>query len=186
MTQELNNEELNRWDQRSNDRELRVVELVNGLHDIYDKFVADVDESIRKDQRRKFGNKVAKGAVQWIGGSFIKTEKGLLCDQFSQKTSEQLELIENEIADLDKAEQARISDQVADILTITVDVRSNTTVDLMRRAMIGNIIPWLERMSPKKLNEVKLKLERAYPRSSWLPVEQEVMQEIYRLQFADR
>lgn len=156
-------------------------ELAEGLRDIYAGFLQDLEEAYQKTQRKSFGGKVAVGAMQWIAGSYIKTERQLLCLQFQKEVKEYLAHLEQVLETEDEPDVSSALETVVDILTEPVDPRSNTTADLMRRAMILEAKPYLSRISASKRRQIRTRLERAYDRSQWLPVETEVMKELYRL-----
>lgn len=157
------------------------LELAEGLKDIYGRFLQALEEAYQKNQLKPFGSKVAAGAREWIGGSLIKTERQVLCMQFQKDVKEQLKQMENA---LETEEADRICETLGvavEILTQPVDPRSNTTADLMRRAMIREAKPYLSRISEEKRKQIRIRLERAYTKKQWLPVEEEIIKELYRL-----
>ena len=66
-------------------------------------------------------------------------------------------------------------DVMAGILCAPVREASNSTSDLMKRAMISQAIPYLSRLSRSKQIEIRDSLERAYKKSQRLPVEKEAL-----------
>ena len=156
-------------------------ELAEGLREIYSRFLQALEESFQKTQRKSFGKKVAAGAMEWIGGSYIKTERQMLSRQFQKDVKEQLARMEEALESEDGEAVSRALEAAVDILTEPVDPRSNQTADLMRRAMILEAKPYLPRISAAKRRKVLTRLERAYARNQWLPVEEEVIMELYRL-----
>ena len=156
-------------------------ELAEGLREIYSRFLQALEESFQKTQRKSFGSKVAAGAMEWIGGSHIKTERQMLCLQFQKEVKEQLARMDQALEMEDGESVSSALETAVDILTEPVDPRSNQTADLMRRAMILEAKPYLSRISEKKRWQVLIRLERTYTRNQWLPVEKEVMKELYNL-----
>ena len=156
-------------------------ELAEELRDIYSWFLQALEEAYQKTQRKSFGNKVASGAMQWIAGSYIKNERQMLCLQFQQKLKEQLSQMERALETEDAEHVSCALEAAVDILTEPVDPKSNATADLMRRAVILEAKPFLSRISETARRRILVRLERAYHRTQWLPVEEEVIKELYRL-----
>ena len=156
-------------------------ELAEGLRDIYDRFLQALEEAYQKTQKKSFGKQVAAGAMQWVAGSYIKNERQLLCLQFQKEVKEQLAQMESALETEDEAKVSCALETAVDILTEPVNPRSNTTADLMIRAMILEAKPYLSQISEAKRRKILIRLERAYTRLQWLPVEEEVIKELYRL-----
>lgn len=156
-------------------------ELAEELREIYARFLRDLEASYQKTQAKSFGKKVAAGAMQWVAGSYIKTERQMLCMQFQKDVKEQLARMEQALTGEDAEQQAAALEIAVDILTEPVNPRSAATADLMRRAMILEAKPYLSKIAKEKRRKIQVRFERAYPRKLWLPVEEEIMKEFYKL-----
>lgn len=156
-------------------------ELAEELRDIYTRFLQELDAAYQKTQAKSFGHKVAAGAMQWIGGSYIKTERHLLCAGFQKDVKDQLTRMEAALEGEDAEHVSEALEIAVEILTEPVNPRSAETADLMRRAMILEAKPYLAKISKEKRRKIQVRLERAYPRKLWLPVEEEIMKELYKL-----
>ena len=79
-------------------------------------------------------------------------------------------------------------EEAADAAALAVDImseprppKSDSTTDLMKRAMIGQAKPLFPYLRPEKRREVAERLKKAYSRWHRLPVETEVIRELERL-----
>ena len=154
--------------------------LAYQLEEIYQKFTDSIKKMGAK-HGKKGKSKLAASALHWIAGSHVKTERDVLCEKFLQDVEKHLELFDYALQDADKETAQEACAVLADTLTTTVGSGSNSTTDLMKRAMIGHIRPYLPMLSADKLQELKQKIESAYPKSQRLPVEKEVLKEMTRL-----
>ena len=151
------------------------------LCEIYNDFTKKVQSLGSKLKGGKRSSKFAGSFAHWVGGSHIKTEREVLCEQFLEDVQEQLELIMNIVDACDDAKATKLCDEVAEILMEPRDAYSDSTTDLMKRAMIGQVEPFLEFVSKEKLLELKDQMEKAYGVRKMLPVEKNIYKAAKRL-----
>lgn len=161
--------------------EIKAMDLAEGL----DKIYADFTESV-KSMGSKHGSKFGKSrfganVLHWIAGSHVKTERDAKCDQFLQDVESQLQTFDYALETASDEEAEDACAVMADIMSRPAPPDSNATTDLMKRAMIGHLGPYLPRLSQDKLREIKDRLEQAYSRSQRLPVEKEILKKIEAL-----
>ncbi|MBQ9030047.1 MAG: hypothetical protein IJ106_01160 [Parasporobacterium sp.] len=160
--------------------EMTALSLAGDLEKIYSDFT-DAIRSMGSKNGRKGKSKLALSAMNWLTGGHIRTERDVLCEKFVQDVQKHLEIFDYALEDADETTAQEACAVLADTITTPIDPRSNSTTDLMKRAMIGRLIPYLPRLSREKLTELKEKLETAYPRNQRLPVERDVLKEIGKL-----
>lgn len=158
--------------------EITVMALAEGLKDIYDGFTQSVRNMGKKSGSKRPSSKLAASALHWLAGNRIKTERDLLCDKFLEDVKSHLELFETALEGEDEEKAQEACFVVAKTLTEPVPANSNSTSDLMKRAMISQLKPWLSRLNKEQLRVIRERVETAYPRSKRLPVEREVLKEI--------
>ena len=161
--------------------EITAMDLAEGL----DKIYADFTESV-KAMGSKHGGKFGKSrfganVVHWIAGSHVKTERDVKCDQFLQDVESQLQTFDYALEAASDEEASNACAVIADIMSRPAPADSNATTDLMKRAMIGHLGPYLPRLSQDKLREIKDRMEQAYSKSQRLPVEKEILKQIEAL-----
>lgn len=154
--------------------ESSAVNIVRSLEGVYQNFTDEVKKLGSKAGRGKLGTSV----VHWIAGSHVKTQRDVMCDKFFEDITSALKLLDESLQYADEEETREACDMLADILSATVPANSNSTTDLMKRAMLGQLKPYLPKISEGKLLEVKKRIEAAYSRWQRLPVEQDMLKEI--------
>lgn len=165
----------------SSSDEITACQIAQGLQDIYEGFTEAVRSMGSKKDGKKSKSPLAQSALHWIAGDRVKTERDILCDRFLQDVQKQLQLLDLALEGLPEAEVQEACAIAVDILTEPVPEQSNHTSALMKRAMAGQALPYLSRLSREKLEQIQQKIESAYKKSQRLPVEQEVLKEIRRL-----
>ena len=153
----------------------RACELVKGIENIYIEFTESV-----QDVRKKQGGKLGSSVANWLTGGRVKTAKDLLCDKFITDIDSQLKLLDECLEDADENEITQACDMLADVLSEPRPADSNSTTDLMKRAMFGKLKPYLPGVSQEKLISIKQKTEAAYKKFQRLPVEKDMLKEIDR------
>ena len=151
------------------------------LCEIYDDFTKKVQSLGSKVKGRRRSSKFAGSFAHWIGGSHIKTEREVLCEQFLEDVQAQLEMIVNIVNECDDDKATKLCNEVAEILMEPRDASSDSTTDLMKRAMIGQVEPFLEFVSKEKLFELKENMEKAYGIRKMLPVEKNIYKAVKKL-----
>mgnify|MGYP003289920437 CR=1 FL=1 len=148
---------------------------------IYEDFTKKVQSLGSKAKGGKRSSKFAGSFAHWIGGSHIKTEREVFCEQFLEDVQEQLEIIWNIVNESDDVKASKICNEVAEILMETRDALSDSTTDLMKRAMIGQVEPFLPYVSKEKLTQLKSDMENAYGIRKMLPVEKNIYKAVKKL-----
>lgn len=161
--------------------EISALELAGGLRDIYAEFTDSVRALGGKAKGKKYSGKMGESFAHWIGGAHVTTDREQLCQKFLRDVQERLELLSYALEGLDEESVARACGVAADVMMEPVPAKSDSTTDLMRRAMVGQILPFLPHLSAEKLTELKQQLDAAYTRWQRLPVEREVGKELTRL-----
>ena len=156
-------------------------QIALGLQDIYEGFTEAIRSMGSKKDGKKGKSPFAQSALHWLTGDRVKTERDIICDKFLQDVQKQLQTLDLALEGLPEAEVQEACGIAADILTEPVPEQSNHSSALMKRAMAGQVIPYLSRLSREKLEQLQQKIETAYKKNQRLPVEQEVMKEIRRL-----
>jgi hypothetical protein len=151
------------------------------LFDIYEKFTEKVQSLSKKVNGKKRSSKFAGSFAHWIGGSHIKTEREVICEQFLEDVQALLAVLQEKIESCDAEETTKICDEVAQIIMQPRDASSDSTTDLMKRAMIGQIEPFLEYVSTEKLTQLKTEMENAYGLRQMLPVEKNIYKTVKRM-----
>ena len=161
--------------------QITALQIAKGLEGIYEEFTEAVRSMGKKINGKKTKSPLAQSALHWIAGDRIKTERDILSEKFLQDVQKQLEILDLALEGLPEEEVQEACSVVADILTEPVPEKSNSTTSLMKRAMAGQVLPYLPRLSRDKLEQIRQKIESAYRKSQRLPVEQQVLKEIGRL-----
>ena len=157
-----------------NTAEITALSLAQELGKIYDDFTESI-RSMGAKNGRKGKSRLASSALHWIAGSHVKTERDVLCEKFLTDVQKQMELVECALEGADKATVQEALGAAADVLCAPVREASNSTTDLMKRAMISQAIPILPRLSREKQLSIREELSSAYKKSQRLPVEKEVL-----------
>lgn len=161
--------------------EITALRIAQGLRDIYEEFTTSIRSMGKKINGKKTKSPFAQSALHWIAGSHIRTERDVLCDKFIEDVKKQLEMLDYALEGIPEEEVQRACWEVAEILSEPVPEQSNGTSSLMKRAMLGQVKPYLPRLSQEQLQALRDRIEGAYKKSQRLPVEQEVLKEIKKL-----
>ena len=161
--------------------EITALQIAQGLETIYNEFTQSIRAMGGVINGKKTKSPFVQSALHWIAGSHIKTETDVLCDKFLEDVQKQLQTLDYALEGLPQEQAQEALSAAAEILTQPLPEKSNGTSSLMKRAMIGQVLPLLPRLSRDKLIQIRDKMEAAYKKSQRLPVEQEVLKEIGRL-----
>lgn len=156
-------------------------EIAGRLSYIYEEFTEAVRALGSKARGGRRSGKMAASMAHWVGGSHVTTDREQLCDKFLADVQSQLELLSLALEGASEAEAAEACGIAAEILTEPRPSKSDSTTDLMKRAMIGQVIPFLGYVRREELVRIKERLDQAYTRWQLLPVEKEVKKELDRL-----
>ncbi|MCD8151917.1 MAG: hypothetical protein LUD71_02350 [Clostridiales bacterium] len=152
------------------------------IAEIYDEFTQSVRSIGKKaDGSKHASGKMARSVVNWIGGSHVKTERDILCDKFLEDVQKQLEFLVTCLEGVPAEEAAGVCGVAADVITEPRPVKSDSTTDLMKRAMIGQVIPLLPYLRQDQLVSIRDRMDKAYTRWQLFPVEKDVKKAIERL-----
>jgi len=154
--------------------EITALSIAGGLEKIYEEFTDGVKAIGGKHGRGKMSTSV----LHWITGGHVKTQRDVLCDKFLLDVKAQLQNFDYAVEGLDEKDAREAYDRIADIMSGPWPADSNSTTDLMKRAMISQLKPYIPRISREKLVQVKERLEKGYSRSRRFPVEKDIIKEI--------
>ncbi|MCD8300412.1 MAG: hypothetical protein LUC41_04470 [Clostridiales bacterium] len=158
-----------------------LLELAGRTADIYDDFTESVRNMGSKLNSGKRSSKLGSSVVNWVGGSHVRTERDILCDKFLEDIQKHLELFESCLLGASGREQAEACGIVADLMTEPRPPQSDSTTNLMKRAMIGQVIPFLKYVDRDELVRIRDRMDAAYTKRQLLPVEKDVRKELERL-----
>ena len=148
--------------------------IARDFETIYEEFTKAIREMGSKNGR-KGKSRLAGSVVHWLAGSHVKTERDILCEKFLADVKKQQEMLDYALEGASEEETQEALDVMAGILCAPVREASNSTSDLMKRAMISQAIPYLSRLSRSKQIEIRDSLEKDYKKSKRLPVEKEAL-----------
>ncbi len=155
------------------------LEIAGRLAGIYEDFTEAVKALGGKGKKRS--GKFASSVMQWVGGRHAVSDREQLCEGFLADVQGQLELLTLALEGAGPEEQADACALAAETITCPRPARSDSTTDLMKRAMIGQITPFLSYMRQEDLRRILDRMDQAYTRWQLLPVEKEVKKELERL-----
>lgn len=153
-------------------------EMAEYLGKIYDDFIASVRALGAKKKDGKRSTKMGSSMAHWIGGGHVTTDREGLCEKFLADVQAHLELFQMALECAGKEEAAEAAAIAVDIMMEPCPPKSDSTTDLMRRAMIGQAKPLLPYLTPEKRQEKLELLKKSYSRWHRLPVEQEMIREL--------
>ena len=78
------------------------------LFDIYEKFTEKVQSLSKKVNGKKRSSKFAGSFAHWIGGSHIKTEREVICEQFLEDVQALLAALQEKIESCAAEETTKI------------------------------------------------------------------------------
>lgn len=156
----------------------RLCEEAEKLNMIYDEFTAAVASLGSKVKGKRGSGKMSSSFAHWIGGSHVVTDREHLCEKFLADVQRQLELLQLSLGHLRTEEASRVCTIIATVLLQPRPANSNATTDLMKRAMVGQVKPFLPYLPKEQLLYLQKQMEAAYGRWKMLPVEKEIYREI--------
>lgn len=158
----------------------RLCEEAEKLNMIYDEFTAAVASLGSKAKGKHSSGKMSSSFAHWIGGSHVVTDRECLCEKFLADVQSQLELLHLSLEHIGGEEASRVCTIIAAVLLQPCPANSNATTDLMKRAMVGQVKPFLLYLPKEQLLRLQKQMEAAYGRWKMLPVEKEIYREIKR------
>lgn len=152
-----------------------LIETAEYLESIYEKFVEDVKALGAKRKDGKRSTKMGSSMAHWVGGSHVTTDREGLCEKFLSDVQGHLELLVAALEYSEPKEASEAAGIAVDIMMKPCPPKSDSTTDLMRRAMIGQAKPLLPYLTEEKREEKAALLKGAYSRWNRLPVEREMI-----------
>lgn len=159
---------------------IALLEQAEKFRAIYEDFTKSVRELGNKAKGRA-GSKIGNSFAHWIGGGHIRTDRDRLCEEFLEHVQSQLELFQTCFEGASPEEVTQACNLVADVMLQPIPVESNSTTDLMKRAMRSQIKPLLPYLSRARLEQGMQQIQEGYRKRQLLPVEQELLREMERL-----
>lgn len=156
-------------------------EQAGQLRAIYDNFTQSVQDLGSKAKGRSGGSKLGNSLLHWIGGGHVRTDRDRLCEEFLEQVEGRLTLFQAALEEAPPEEAARACGLVADVMLEPVSVRSNSTTDLMKRAMVSRFEPFLPYLTREKVRRCYERMKAAYKPREMLPVEKTLFQKLERL-----
>lgn len=156
-------------------------EAAKRLSDIYEEFTEAVQALGGKAKGRSRSSKMSGSFAHWIGGSHVVTDRESLCEKFLADVQGHLELMQTALEGAGENAAEEVSSILADIIMEPRPAKSDSTTDLMKRAMTGQIRPFLTYLPADKLLGLQKQMDASYGRWKMLPVEKEIYQEMKRL-----
>lgn len=164
-----------------NTAESELKDMAEYLGKLYEEFVDSVRALGAKKKDGKRSTKMGASMAHWVGGSHVTTDRDGLCEKFLADVQGHLEMFQMVLQYASKEEAAEAAAIAVDIMMEPCPPKSDSTTDLMRRAMIGQAKPLLPYLTREKLAEKTELLKKSYSRWHRLPVEQEMIKEMERL-----
>ena len=155
-----------------------LIEAANKLSDIYEGFTEAVQALGNKSKGRARSSKMGGSFAHWIGGSHVVTDRESLCEKFLADVQGHLEILQIAIESVSLQEASEICTIIANIMMEPRPAKSDATTDLMKRAMIGQVKPFLSYVPKEQLAKLQQQMENAYGRWKMLPVEKEIYKEV--------
>ena len=155
-----------------------LIEMAETLGKIYGEFVESVKALGAKKKDGKRSTKMGSSMAHWVGGSHVTTDREGLCEKFLADVQGHLELFLTALAYAGQEEAAEAAAIAVDIMMEPCPPKSDSTTNLMRRAMIGQAKPLLPYLTSEKLEEKTELLKKSYSRWNRLPIEKEIIREM--------
>ncbi|MBQ0059689.1 MAG: hypothetical protein KBS83_07075 [Lachnospiraceae bacterium] len=142
---------------------------------IYEEFtnaIRALGSKVKGGKRKgKFGSKLAR----MLGGELVTTERDRLSEEFLDKVVANREKLLEMMQEASLEEQQEAAAIACDILMQVRPVESDSTTDLMKRAMIGQAESLLPYLSQEKVGEIHERISSAYTKRQMLPVESNML-----------
>ncbi len=161
-----------------------IIQAAEQISVIYDEFTASVralGPKNKRNGRRVSSGKMGQEVAGWIGGSHLHTDRDVLCDKFLEDVQKQLEFLQTCFEGASPEDIKKASSIVAEVMTQPVPPQSDSTSNLMKRAMIGQVIPFLPNLDKVQLTDIQTRILGAYTRRQLFPVEKDVLRELDHL-----
>ena len=153
-------------------------EAAKKLSNIYEEFTEAVQSLGNKAKGRARSSKMGGSFAHWIGGSHVVTDRESLCEKFLADVQGHLELLRIAMEGAEPDEISGACSLIADLMMEPRPAKSDATTDLMKRAMIGQVKPFLPFVPVEQLVKLQEQMENAYGRWKMLPVEKEIYKEV--------
>ena len=145
----------------------------------YETFVQSVLDLGNKAKGHTAGsNKMGGSFLRWIAGSHVSTPRDVLCEQFLEKVEGQLVQFSELLDEAEAEERSKACDALAELMLEVRPVKSNSTTDLMRRAMASRFTPYLPNLTTAALAKHAEAYKTAYRPRDLLPVEKTLLADL--------
>lgn len=145
----------------------------------YEEFVQSVQDLGNKSKGHTAGNNKMGGSfLRWIAGSHVSTPRDLLCEQFLEKVEGQLVQFSALLEEAETGERSEACDALAELMLEVRPMKSNSTTDLMRRAMASRFTPYLPQLTTEALTKHTEAYKTAYRPRDLLPVEKTLLADL--------
>lgn len=147
------------------------------LRGLYEEFTESV-QGLGKKAKGHAGNKMSNSFLRWVGGSHVRTDRDRLCEEFLEKVQTHLELVRTALEDSSAEEKAVVWGSVAQVMLEPFPGDSNSTTNLMKRAMCSQFQPMLACLTAEQIQPLYDRLKKAYRPRDLLPVEKTLLKEM--------
>ena len=152
---------------------------VDSIRASYKEFIQSVQDLGNKAKGHTAGsNKMGGSFLRWIAGSHVSTPRDMLCEQFLEKVEEQLAQFSALLESAEAGERSEACDALAELMLEVRPVKSNSTTDLMRRAMASRFTPFLPNLSTAALKKHIEAYQTSYRPRDLLPVEKTLLADL--------
>ena len=156
-----------------------LMQCADALREMYEQFTKSVQDLGNKAKGHST-NKMSNSFLHWVAGGHIRTDRDRLCEEFLEQVQNQLELTRTALEGAPAEAIAQVWNAVAEVMLEPIPGKSNSTTDLMKRAMCSQFQPMLAFLTPEQLRVHYDRLKTAYRPRDLLPVEKELLREMER------
>ena len=152
---------------------------VDTIRASYEEFVQSVQDLGNKAKGHTAGsNKMGGSFLRWIAGSHVSTPRDVLCEQFLEKVEGQLAQFSALLDEAEAGERSAACDALAELMLEVRPMKSNSTTDLMRRAMASRFTPYLPQLTTEALAKHTEAYKTGYRPRDLLPVEKTLLADL--------
>ena len=159
--------------------EMTLLDMVKGVSALYADYTDKVRSLGAKGKKRSGKGKDA--FAHWLAGGFVTTDRERMSDEFYEELQGKLSLLLTAMEESPEEERRVAADELSRIMLEPKPKNSNSTTDLMKRAVEAELIPFLPFMSKDALSEGAKTLLETYGKWQMLPREKELYQKIKEL-----
>lgn len=153
-------------------KESNLMSKVEEIQNSYQEFYV----SVRAEDEKTSDH--SSGFLRRILGNYVSNPRNHLCDIFFEKVKGQIEQLAVLTEQASNEEQTEVSEALAKLMLQPRPRKSNSTEDLMYRAMVSQFIPFLPYLSLETLRLCVNQMNTAYRSIDLLPVEKTLLQKM--------